>query len=391
VAIILLLLVATTAIRVHSYLLTRKMQAIVSGLAKLQIDHTTEEEVLRTVPYLVRPGWDRHVDRNVELGDVDRGVERHYYAAFSNESNWLRFGRFAERFSAVQYSKDGHPKNWIITAADLLGYRYIGFAARVVLLDGKVSSVGYGIADRLEFPRVLGNIVSVKSAHAAWASHETGFLVSSTDDESPQFRVGGGERHLAVSFAFDASPALRSDAFQVYLRCFWSLRGCRHARQIAPLLWQDKNAIEAATLARLKSDDPCPDRILAGRVRYLPDINVVLLQSTGFKLESAYEEGLRVDEIRTRYKLIEVVRGRASKSWEPVGESAAVPYPGDYSRRLPNTGLRWAKPGEKVLGFPDFHFDSCRVVPATPAALSAVRNAVTAPRRAEDELVGSLQ
>ena len=54
VAVILLLVLATTVIRVHSYLLTRKFQAVISGLSKLHIDETTEEEVVRTVPYLGR-------------------------------------------------------------------------------------------------------------------------------------------------------------------------------------------------------------------------------------------------------------------------------------------------------------------------------------------------
>jgi hypothetical protein len=122
-----------------------------------------------------------------------------------------------------------------------------------------------------------------------------------------------------------------SHVFHVHLRCFWSLFGCRHARQIAPLLWQDKNSIEAATLARLNSNDPCPDRILAGRVKYLLDMGVVLLESNGFKTESVNEEGLRVDENWTNYKLIEVLRGRSSKSWESVRGQCHGPL----SRKLP--------------------------------------------------------
>ena len=56
----------------------------------------------------------------------------------------------AWRFSSVEYSK-----SWIFTAADLLGYRYIGFGATVVLLDGKVSSIRYGIAGELVFDPVI--------------------------------------------------------------------------------------------------------------------------------------------------------------------------------------------------------------------------------------------
>lgn len=391
VAFALLLLVLSTVARVYSFVLTRRIHAIISGLSNLHIDETTEEELMRTVPYLTRSKWDRRVDRNVEIGDVDTGVERFYYVTVSNEPNWMRFESFAGRFPNVGYSKDGRPKSWILTAADLLGYRYLGFGASVVLLNGKVSSVRYGIANELTVPQSFGSIVSVRSVHARWAPYRTGFEVSSTDDESPQFNIGGDDNHLAVLFTPDASQALTSHVFKVDLNCFWSLVACRDARQIAPLLWQDKNAIAAETLARLKSNNPCPDRILVGRTKYFPDINVVLLGSTGFKAESGNEEGLRVDEIRTHYKLIEVLQGHSSKSWGSVRTSATVPYPGDYSRRLPNMELQWAKAGEKVLAFSNLNFDSCRVVPATPSALSTVRSAIPAPRRVEDQLLTGLQ
>jgi len=390
VTIILLLLVATASVRVYSFVLTRRIQTVISGLSRLRIDQTTEEEVVRTVPYLARSKWDWRIDRNAELGDVDTGIERVYYVTISNQQNWMKFENFAWHVSSVGSTKDGRQTGLVFTLADWLGYRYLGFGARVVLLDGRVSSIGYGIADRLVFPQVIGSIVSVQSFHSRWMPHETGFEVPSTDDQSPEFNVGGDDGHLAVRFTSEASPELRSHAFRVDLSCFWGLFSCRHAREIAPLLWQDKSAIEAATLARLKSNDPCPDRILAGRAKYLPDVDIVLLKSTGFKTESVNEEGLRVDEIWTNYKLMEVLRGRSSNSWESVRGSATVPYPGDYLRNLPNTGLQWAKAGERVLVFSYLRFDSCRVVVATPSALSAVRNAIPAPRRAEDDPVMGL-
>jgi hypothetical protein len=347
--------------------------------------------VIRIVPFLVRGTWDRRVDRNVELGDVDTGVERVYYFAISNQSNWMKFENRAWNVSRFGFTQDGRQTGWVFTLADWLGYRYLGFRARVVLFNGKVSSIGYEIADRLVFPEVLGSIVSVGSVHARWAPHGMSFAVSSIDDESVQFRVGGQDRHLAVSFTSEASPALMSHVFNVDLRCFWSLFGCRHARQIAPLLWQDKASIEAATLARLKSNDPCPDRVLAGRVEYLPDMDVVLLESTGTKTESVSEEGLRINENWTNYKLIEVLRGRSSQSWVSVRGSASIPYPGDHLRSLPNMGPWWTNAGERVLLFSNLQFDSCRVVRATPSALSVVRNAIPARRRAEDEPITGLQ
>jgi hypothetical protein len=390
-AFVVLPLVLTAVIRVRSFMYTRKIQAVIAGLSKLQIDETTEEEVAKTVPYLVRGTRDRNVERSVEVGDVDRGVVRGYYFVISNDLDWMRFESFAVRFSDPIYWKDRPPTGWIFTIADLLGYRYVYFSAGVTLLDGKVSGIGYGVGNKLEFPRELANIVSVASAHGYWAPHQHGFEVSSTKDESPSFDVQGNDRWLRVSYSADTSPKLRSHLFRVDLNCFWGPIGCRHPRQIAPLLWEDENEIEATTIARLQSNDPCPDRILAGRVRYLPDVDISLLEPTGYGSKSVNEEGLLVNEIWTHYKVIEVVRGRPSNSWESVKSSATIPYPGDYFRRLPNMASRLNNPGGKVLAFSNINFDSCRLVPATPSALSIVRNAIPAPRRAEDEAVAGLQ
>jgi hypothetical protein len=72
-------------------------------------------------------------------------------------------------------------------------------------------------------------------------------------------------------------PSLTKDS----LSCFWNLRGCDSVRQVVPLLWKDSQEILAATAARLTPKDPCPARILAGRVRSLPDLNVALLEVVG--------------------------------------------------------------------------------------------------------------
>ena len=345
----------------------------------------------RTVPYLVRTNSDWRVARNVELGDVDTGVESYYYVSMSNQPSWMRFETVAWRISNGGFTKDDHPTGWAFTLADWLGYRYFSFGATVVLLDGKVSSIRYEIADRLVFPEVIGDIILVKSIYGRWAPHESGFRVASAYDENPQFHVHGDDQALAVLFTSEAPSALTSHAFQIHLTCFWSLFGCHHARQIAPLLWQDKNSIEVATRTRLNGIDRCPDRILSGRVKYLPDMDVVLLESTGFKARSVNEQGLRVDKNVANYKLIEVLRQRSSKPLESIEGSAKAYFPGNYLRALPDMGTEPAKTGESVLVFSNLYFDSCRVVQAKPSTLLAVRNAIPAPRRLEDELVTGLQ
>jgi hypothetical protein len=198
--------------------------------------------------------------------------------------------------------------------------------------------------------------------------------------------VEGDESLLAVGFTPDAAPELKSLAFRLNLACFWALRRCRHAEQFAPELWRQRNAIVAATLTRLQSQDPCPERIIAGRIKRLPDVQVALLEAMESKDASADLTRRQSLGIIGRYKLIEVLRGNFTSVWNAYGVPETILYPGEYKRRMANPSLRWTKPGNRVIAF-ERTFDSCSVVPATPKALALVQDGKAAARRAEDMLM----
>jgi len=394
-AFVVLIFAMTTIVRIHSFVLTRRMERVIAGLSKLQIDQSTEEDVKLAMPQLVRWQSDGQLERSHETGDIDVGIEKGYSVSISNESGWMKFGGLISPITSccvnTTHTKDGYEHNWILALANLLGYRYVNFSASVVLLNGRVSSISYGIQDRLVFPRQAGTIVGVKSAHSFWAPYRTGFEVSSMDDESPQFRVSKGEHNLGVSYTTDAPSELKAHAFQIWLTCFWGLRGCSTPRQIAPLLSEDAERIQQDAVARLGSTDPCPARIVLGRSRYLADMSVSLIESEGLRQEPANMEGSLGARTVTDYKLIEVLRGFPAQSLKSLEARPTVPFPGDYAKQLPNFGPQWPERGKQILLFSNHHFDSCQLVPAVPEAIAAVRNTPLAPRRSEDEGVSSLQ
>lgn len=377
-------LVAGTAIRINSYVIARKAAKVVAGLTTLEIDKTTEEELLRKVPYLLRGQYEVKVHPTVEYGDVDSGVQRGYYASFSNDLIWLRVREYAGRFSNLEYTVRGPVRGWMLDVASLLGIRFIRFSAGVVILNGKVSAVRYEVGNNLVHPEEIGDIISVNSAHGFWAPHRMGLRVPSTTEENPSVQIEGDDIALGASFTLDAPPDLRGDLFKVSFNCFWGLRGCTHPRQIAPAMWRDKQNLSAATLARLKSTTPCPDSLVVGRIRDYPDINVVLLESTGFETKNVIEDGEEVGEIWTHYKLVEVLRRRNDRDWSSVRGRNMIADPTDSSRKLPNQGLQWIERGTQVLAFSNLHFESCRMVVATPSAVAAVKDTRPAARRAED-------
>jgi fumarate reductase subunit D len=57
VFVLLLLFLITTAARVRSYLMVRKIQAVLHGLSDVRVDQTTEEQLTKSVPYLSKITW----------------------------------------------------------------------------------------------------------------------------------------------------------------------------------------------------------------------------------------------------------------------------------------------------------------------------------------------
>jgi hypothetical protein len=78
-ALLLCIFALSIGVRVRSYLLTRKIYAVLSGLDRLRVDATTEEQLSKTVPYLVR-------EKNTLPG-----TQGYYRAEISNERDrqWL--------------------------------------------------------------------------------------------------------------------------------------------------------------------------------------------------------------------------------------------------------------------------------------------------------------
>ncbi len=388
---ILLLLPCMTLVpRLRNMLRARKFQAVLAGLAKVKVDQTTEAELVRLVPYLTRRYWGKDRDGR----DVTRyGVE------FSNEFD--RSTSWPYRLGLDNLGDDRQ----IRKAARLLGVSFLSFRAGVLVRDGKVSRVSYAINNDGGWPRELGDMISVQSVHGPWLPKRRGFWVSSVVDESPQFRVWSGQNFgarvpdgnaMGVTWTFDAPPALISHAYQVDLSCAWSLHGCLSAHDMAPLLWQDEEKIKAATRERLISSEPCPDRILAGRVRYLPDMDILLLEVVDFQQEDINEEGEQSQDFNTVYKVIEVIRGRTNypnKLRLRYRELTLSPLEGNGmgGMALLNPLNPHHKAGDQVLFFTNHTFETCQVVPATPSALSVVRTTVPAPKFSGDQILEGLQ
>jgi hypothetical protein len=401
-ALFLCLFALSIGVRVRSYLLTRKIYAVLSGLDRLRVDATTEEQLLKTVPYLVR-------EKNTLPG-----TQGYYRAEISNEGDrrWLyRLPSFLYSLwpLRVDLPRKAMTNKWELMPvptkiAYVLGWRQVSFSAYVFVLNGTVWSTGYSIEPDVLVGYPLSYFVVARSAHGFWTNRSREQPVQSTDDESPDYRFGavagqfsllaGADSSIGVVYTATAPRDLVSHVYQVDLSCFWAIRGCDSVRQVTPLLWQDRQAIATATTSRVSSmagwsssGNPCPDRILAGRVRTLLDVNVALLEVLNSRSELVNREGTVSEEIVTDYRLIEALRGQPQGPWTDIRYRWAIPWPSSPTGEVLNP-MRpsYPKPGERVLYFSGASFDSCRIVPATPSAESSVRSALPAPRRSEDDV-----
>ncbi len=365
--ILLLLLIISTATRLRAYFMTRKIEAVLHGLSEIRLDQTTEEQMTKMVPYLTEKEW-----------KANGFSYRSYYVHISNESDGLPWPYWLTHSYALSL--------WLGRVGDLLGYRYISFDAGVLVQDGKVSQADYSLANQWMRPQAagyVGYIVTARSVHGFWLPGS--LQISSVEDYSPQYRLTRWENTLAVIYTSDAPPELTKRIFDLNLSCFWGLRACADAADIAPEISQDAERIQKATYMQLISDK-CPNSIIDGRMRYLPDVSVLLLEVTDSRRIEVNEEGGRVEDWLTDYKLKEAIRGKSFGSWKNIRFQRTIPSPMDPTRQIANQIWPETKIGQEVLYFGGLGFYSCRFIPATPSALDIVRNVPMPVKRPEDQI-----
>ncbi len=398
IVLLLLPVALSVGVRLRTFFITLKIQAVLAGLEQVRVDQTTEEQLLRAVPYLV--------PNDPQLPALPVGP-RSYRVDISNADYYYGWARWIPAFvlslwpvhdSDIPVKDKWNLLTFPLKIAYAIGWRHLSFSAYVTVLRGTVSSTGYNLEPDVLIGYPLSYFVVVRSVHGFYRDRGSRPVpVHSTDDDRPAFRFGtvagqfslldGVDSAIGVAYTTDAPRDLIDHAFQVDLHCFWGLRGCDSVRQVVPLLWKDRQTIEETTSARLRSADPCPGKVLAGRVRDLLDVNVALLEVVNSRSEEVNTEGDRSEEIITDYRLKEAMRGKPQGPWTGIRHRWTIPSPASPGGQIPNP-MRPSEPmpGDQFLYFNGATFDSCRIVPATLSAEAAVRNAILAPRRIEDDI-----
>jgi hypothetical protein len=351
----------TIALRIYDGIFEYRILATVNGLAQIRLDQTSKVELLKAVAGMRSgpPSW----------------AKCHGEECFSEEiSNWPTGHTSLFFFRVYVWSKYAYKFGY------WMGLRLWHFPADAELRDGKVHKIRYHLDVDDGTALYPGSMfVNVESLR--------GF--SSFNDDSPDYRVSDyfkwPELQINVDFTPHAPVQLVHHAFDLNLNCIWQLLGCRSAKELLPLAWQDRLPIQAAFQARLQSPEPCPDHILTGRARDSSDILLVEVarERPDLTARAPWERRL-VD-----FRLLEVLKGQINRPLEGVGTIPTI-FLSPPDNNIPNPALRLLHPGLKVLMFSDSSTDidsPCEIVAATPSALQTIKAALASPTShvAEDD------
>ncbi len=341
-------------LRIYSAIFVHRVHTILAGMERLRPDQSTKAEVLKMVPAL-RPGLLKY--EHCE-GDECYAVQ------ISNVETLIGnrlFRMVASPFTLKMMSR--------------LGLHLWRFGAKVDIRKGRMHSFYYFLAvddGSGEYP----GAIDVDAGSLRGSNRRVRNLFR---DESPDYQISSyfkwPELNLRVVFRPTASPLLIHHAFDLRLGCMLLL-GCRTARQILPLVWDDMQNIRAAAISRVQSSDPCPNRILPRRARDIPNIFVAEVEHVHPGLETSYDQVYKVADFR----VLEVLKGAPNLPLKGKGIGIRSTILGTYNVPSPAVGL--LRPGGRVVMFTDTEgtlVDPCELVTATPSALQTLQSVLASP------------
>jgi len=152
--------------RLHTFLVTRKVHAVIDGLSQVRIDITTEEQLVKLVPSLVL----------AQTRQVESGIERSYRLEISNDyqrslrwmpSILLSFGHW-KNVSPIDFKSKWDFLGLPLNLEYLLGWRNLAFSASVTTRNGSVSATYYDLEPDVPTGFPKSYLVVVRNVHAFW-------------------------------------------------------------------------------------------------------------------------------------------------------------------------------------------------------------------------------
>lgn len=264
------------------------------------------------------------------------------------------------------------------TLASLLhwwGIRYWSFNGYVNFSSGTVSGFSYRLM--LSVPRAY----PVPGALLVGASSRTRLGRGEIDwelDESPDYEVYHYFKwpalHTGVYFTREAPVELVRHAFDLHLRCVWSLGGCETANQLLPEAEQDRLRIRQAALERMSGSNQCPNRILPHRARDTEDILLVEVKNASPTISQSVAGTYR----SASFRLLRVLKGEAGRPLDNVWVTTEITL---GEQAVHNSAIDLLNPGQRILLFSGASTnidEPCEAMAGTEDAVQILEKALSA-------------
>lgn len=220
-SIFIIVVILSIFLRVQAAIFARKALSIVSGLSTLRVGTTTRAEALSRIPTLKANGMGPY---GAPLCNADECTETGIPNSVLSDAVLLPAARTDNRT--------------LLSILSWLGFRDWSLDTFVNFSSGKVSYLSYRVMIYTTRFEELGgdpDVVMVEVSSRANADSRNPSLSPTAGDP---FRVSSSRRSpsqsVGVSFTPDAPNELVLRAFDLKLRCLWSLAGCRTWSQLLP-------------------------------------------------------------------------------------------------------------------------------------------------------------
>jgi hypothetical protein len=147
-----------------------------------------------------------------------------------------------------------------------------------------------------------------------------------------------------VYFTRDSPVELLPHAFNLHLRCLWSLRGCESANQVLPDPEEDRLRITRSALERMRGPNQCPNRVLLRRARDTEDILLVEVTNVSPTVSES-EVG---PYLIASFRLLRVLKGKAGRPLDDVWVNTELQF-GQIT--VHNSAIDLMNSGQRILLF----------------------------------------
>lgn len=222
------LLLTMIAFRIDSLLFQRRVNSLLSRMARVRLDNPSEEQLLSLLPEL-HPFRPASAKQPIRQGDPEQ------YAFIDTNVN---HGLLVMTLWKLHMESDATFR-WLF----LLGHRLHRFDASAYLRDGRVVRISYDLWMENGESHSLYDGVGVHFrmlSRSGWILGEDRAVAPTYNDVSPyaeSVASNAPENVVDLALTSDAPPDLVRAALEPQISCLWKLGICQNTKQILPGIW----------------------------------------------------------------------------------------------------------------------------------------------------------